>query len=74
MRSRALQRNLARRPSRLSHAHIRAAQLALTSANDELHWPPEKRSGYLKQPLPPPPPELAGAEIAVVVPIRYNIR
>ena len=26
------------------------------------------------QPLPPPPPELAGAEIAIVVPIRYNIR
>lgn len=25
-------------------------------------------------PLPPPPPELAGAEIAVVVPIRYNLR
>jgi len=26
------------------------------------------------QPLPPPPPELAGAEITIVVPIRYNIR
>jgi protein TonB len=26
------------------------------------------------QPLPPPPPELAGVEIAIVVPIRYNIR
>jgi len=26
------------------------------------------------QPLPPPPPEFAGAEIAIVVPIRYNIR
>ena len=26
------------------------------------------------QPLPPPPPELVGAEIAIVVPIRYNIR
>ena len=26
------------------------------------------------QPLPPPPPELAGTEIAIVVPIRYNIR
>ena len=26
------------------------------------------------QPLPPPPPELAGEEIAIVVPIRYNIR
>ena len=26
------------------------------------------------QPLPPPPSELAGAEIAIVVPIRYNIR
>jgi protein TonB len=26
------------------------------------------------QPLPSPPPELAGAEIAIVVPIRYNIR
>lgn len=26
------------------------------------------------QPLPPPPAELAGAEIAIVVPIRYNIR
>jgi periplasmic protein TonB len=26
------------------------------------------------QPLPPPPPEMAGAQIAVVVPIRYNIR
>jgi protein TonB len=26
------------------------------------------------QPLPPPPPELAGAEIAIVVPIRYSIR
>jgi len=26
------------------------------------------------QPLPPPPPEIAGAEIAIVVPIRYNIR
>ena len=25
-------------------------------------------------PLPPPPPELAGAEIAIVVPIRYNLR
>jgi len=25
-------------------------------------------------PLPPPPPEVAGAQIAVVVPIRYNIR
>jgi protein TonB len=26
------------------------------------------------QPLPPPPPELAGAQIAIVVPIRYNMR
>jgi protein TonB len=26
------------------------------------------------QPLPPPPPELRGAAIAIVVPIRYNIR
>jgi protein TonB len=26
------------------------------------------------QPLPPPPPELPGAKIAIVVPIRYNIR
>ena len=26
------------------------------------------------QPLPPPAAELAGAEIAIVVPIRYNIR
>jgi len=26
------------------------------------------------QPLPAPPPELAGTEIAIVVPIRYNIR
>jgi protein TonB len=26
------------------------------------------------QPLPPPPPELAAAEIAIVVPIRYSIR
>jgi periplasmic protein TonB len=26
------------------------------------------------QPLPPPPPELRGAQIAIVVPIRYNIR
>jgi periplasmic protein TonB len=26
------------------------------------------------QPLPPPPPELAGSEIVIVVPIRYNIR
>jgi hypothetical protein len=26
------------------------------------------------QPLPPPPPELAGEKIAIVVPIRYNIR
>ncbi|MGC1466141.1 MAG: TonB family protein [Pseudolabrys sp.] len=26
------------------------------------------------QPLPPPPPEVPGAHIAVVVPIRYNIR
>ena len=26
------------------------------------------------QPLPPPPPELGGTEIAIVVPIRYNIR
>ena len=26
------------------------------------------------QPLPPPPPEIAGAQIAIVVPIRYNIR
>jgi periplasmic protein TonB len=25
-------------------------------------------------PLPPPPPEVAGAQIAIVVPIRYNIR
>jgi protein TonB len=25
-------------------------------------------------PLPPPPPEIAGAQIAIVVPIRYNIR
>lgn len=25
-------------------------------------------------PLPPPPPEVAGAEIAIVVPIRYNSR
>jgi protein TonB len=25
-------------------------------------------------PLPPPPPEVAGAEISIVVPIRYNIR
>jgi protein TonB len=25
-------------------------------------------------PLPPPPPELAGAQIAIVVPIRYNMR
>jgi protein TonB len=26
------------------------------------------------QPLPPPPPEVRGAQITVVVPIRYNIR
>jgi protein TonB len=26
------------------------------------------------QPLPPPPPEMSGAQIAIVVPIRYNIR
>jgi protein TonB len=26
------------------------------------------------QPLPRPPAELTGAEIAIVVPIRYNIR
>ena len=26
------------------------------------------------QPLPPPPPEIAGAQIAIVVPIRYNMR
>lgn len=26
------------------------------------------------QPLPPPPPEVRGAEIAIVVPIRYNLR
>jgi len=26
------------------------------------------------QPLPPPPPEVGGAEIAIVVPIRYNLR
>lgn len=26
------------------------------------------------QPLPPPPPEMRGAQIAVVVPIRYHIR
>ena len=25
-------------------------------------------------PLPPPPPEIAGAQIAIVVPIRYNMR
>jgi protein TonB len=25
-------------------------------------------------PLPPPPPEISGAQIAIVVPIRYNIR
>lgn len=26
------------------------------------------------QPLPPPPPEIRGAQIAIVVPIRYNMR
>lgn len=26
------------------------------------------------QPLPPPPPEMHDAQIAIVVPIRYNIR
>ncbi len=26
------------------------------------------------QPLPPPPPEVHGSEIAIVVPIRYNLR
>jgi periplasmic protein TonB len=26
------------------------------------------------QPLPPPPPEISGAQIEIVVPIRYNIR
>ena len=26
------------------------------------------------QPLPPPPPEIGGAQIAIVVPIRYNFR
>jgi periplasmic protein TonB len=26
------------------------------------------------QPLPPPPPKIRGAQIAIVVPIRYNIR
>jgi protein TonB len=26
------------------------------------------------QPLPPPPPEIRGAQVAIVVPIRYNIR
>ena len=26
------------------------------------------------QPLPPPPPEISGAQIAIVVPIRYNMR
>ena len=26
------------------------------------------------QPLPPPPPEIGGAQIAIVVPIRYNMR
>jgi protein TonB len=26
------------------------------------------------QPLPPPPPEVSGAQIPIVVPIRYNAR
>jgi protein TonB len=26
------------------------------------------------QPFPPPPPELAGAQIDLTVPIRYNMR
>jgi len=26
------------------------------------------------QPLPPPPPEVLGAQIPIVVPIRYNAR
>ena len=26
------------------------------------------------QPLPPPPPEMGGAQIAIAVPIRYNVR
>ena len=26
------------------------------------------------QPLPPPPPQMSGAQIAIVVPIRYSIR
>ena len=26
------------------------------------------------QPLPPPPPELSGSQIPIIVPIRYNIR
>jgi protein TonB len=25
-------------------------------------------------PLPPPPPEISGAQIAIVVPVRYNMR
>ena len=27
-----------------------------------------------RQPLPPPPPEISGAQIPIVVPIRYNVR
>ena len=55
------------------HGRVHNARIAHTSGSELLD---SETLALLEraQPLPPPPPELAGAEIAIVVPIRYNIR
>jgi protein TonB len=50
--------------------HARIVRSSGSSALDEATLALVARAA----PLPPPPPELSGAQIAIVVPIRYNIR
>jgi periplasmic protein TonB len=50
--------------------HARIVQSSGSSLLDEATLALVERAA----PLPPPPPEVTGAQIAIVVPIRYNIR
>lgn len=50
--------------------HVRIVQSSGSSLLDQATLSLVERA----QPLPPPPPEMQGTQIAIVVPIRYNIR
>jgi protein TonB len=55
------------------HGGVHRARIARSSGSSALD---QETLAMLARaaPLPPPPPEVSGAEIAIVVPIRYTIR